>query len=317
LLRSNGGRHGDRGRFNRSYNTYNAMSATIQLTLDGSLVRERHQVSLRVLGRSMVSIQAAVDRAYLDVRYGNVWKHARLPIAFYDAADFLVGDPEEGSYVIEFLSAQGAAIVKRLREAISDPYRRAVDGGEQEIFAINRQIEARKNQIENEILIPQSFQDFLETPDQLATRAYGDKSINKNIDQMLSPVRKDDEAILKLALKPSYHERTETFVFTKREAMAFKKVIGQRQLGNPVIYRGKLRALDRGHNQRANFRGKFINAENDRDLNIFIQSEDDYSDLVPYMDRDEMTIVACPIIEYDSFDPMAGDIQFVKIVVDG
>ncbi|CAN0639948.1 hypothetical protein [Burkholderia cepacia] len=293
------------------------MSSIIQLTLDGSLVRDQHQVSLRVLGRSMVSIQAAVDRAYLDVKYGHVWKHARLPIAFYEDADFIVGDPEEGSYVLKFLSDQGEAIVKRLREAISDPYRKAVEGGEQEIFTINRQIEARKNQVENKIIVPQSFQQFIAEPDQLVTRAYGDKSINKNIDQMLSPVRKGDGAILKLALKPSHRERTETFVFTKAEALAFKTVIGQRQLGNPVVYRGKLRALDRGHNQKTNFRGKFINAENDRDMFIFIQSEEDYSALVPYMDRDEFTIVACPIVEYESFDPMAGDIQFVKILGDG
>jgi len=293
------------------------MSSTIQLTLDGSLVRNKHQVSLRVLGRSMVSIQSAIDRAYLDVCHGHVWKHARLPLAFYDDADFVVGDPEEGSYVIEFLSKRGEAIVKRLKEALSDPYRQAVEGGEQEISAITRQLEGRRGQVQNEILIPQKFSDFLEAPDQLATRAYGDKSINKKIDQMLSLVRKDDNAVLKLTLKPSPNEGAETFVFKKTEALAFKKVIGQRQLGNPVIYRGKLRALDRGHNKKANFRGKFINVENDNDINIFIQSEVDYSSLAPYMDRDEVTIIACPIIEYESFDPVGGDIQFLAIYENG
>ncbi|CAJ91165.1 conserved hypothetical protein [Cupriavidus necator H16] len=280
-------------------------------------MRDNNHVSLRVLGRSMISIQAAADRAYLDIKYGNIWKHARLPIAFYDDADFIVGDPEKGSYIIKFLSEQGEAIVKRLRQAIADPYRSAIEGGEQEIFSIKRQIEARKNQVDNVILVPQTFDEFLQAPDELATRAYGDKSINKNIDHMLSPVRKDPDAILKISLKPNYRERTETFTFTQKEAIAFKKVVSQRQLGNPVIYHGRLRALDRGHNQKANFKGKFINAANDRDLALFIQSEQDYSDLVPYMDRENLTIVACPIVEYDSFDPVAGDIQFVKILTDG
>lgn len=293
------------------------MTALIQLTLDGSLVHEGHKVSLRVLSRTMLCIQAAADRAFLDVHYGNVWKHQRLHRSFYDEADFIVSDPREGSYIVEFLSNQGQAIVKRVRAAITDPYSKAIAAGGQQILTIGHQIEARKGAVENKILVPQDYDGFVAAPDDLITRTYGDKSINKEIAQMLSPVRKDPDAFLKLVLKPDNEERAETFEFNQATSLAFAKIIGNRQLGSPVIYHGHLRQLDRGHNQKSNFKGKFINSRNDKDIVIFIQSEEDFLSLVPHLDGGELKIIACPIIEYDSFDPVAGDIQFLEIFRDG
>lgn len=293
------------------------MSAIIQLTLDGSLVHDGHRVSLRVLGNSMSALQAAADRAFLDVHYGNVWKHQRMHYALRSQADFLVGDPREGSYLIEFLSEAGRAIVDRLRVAMTDPYGKATAGGDEQIYSIAHQIAARKGAIANRILEPQEYSQFLDAPNELVTRTYGDKSINKEINQMLTPVRKDSEAFLKLVLKPSEVEVAETFEFDQEKALAFKRVIAHRQLGNPVIYHGQLRQLDRGHNQRSNFKGKFINIENDKDVVIHIQNEEDFLSLVPYMDGAVFKIVACPIIEFSSFDHVAGDIQFLEIYQDG
>lgn len=293
------------------------MTALIQLTLDGSLVLEDHKVSLRVLSRTMICIQGASDRAFLDVQYGKVWKHQRLHPSFYDNADFIVGDPREGSYVIEFLSNQGQAIVKRILAAITDPYSKAIAVGDQQILTIGLQIEARKGAVENKIIIPQDYDQFVEAPSVLMTRTYGDRSINKEISQMLSPVRKDPGAVLKLVLKPDNEERAETFEFNQATSVAFGKIVSRRQLGSPVIYHGNFRQLDRGHKQKTNFKGKFTNSKSDKDIVIFIQSEEDFLRLVPHLDGGNLKIIACPIIEYDSFDPVAGDIQFLGIVHDG
>lgn len=290
------------------------MTALIQLTLDGSLVHEGHRVSMRVLGNSMTALQAAADRAYLDIRFGNVWKHQRLRSLERPEADFLVGDPREGSYIIGFLSEQGQAIVQRLRKAIKEPYTEALQGGDDQIYSINNQITARKDALANKIIKPQEYQKFLERPDALATRTYGDKSINKEFNQMLTPIRRDEDASLKLALKPSEEEGTETFEFNYITAHAFKRVIAHRQLGNPVIYTGKLRQLDRGHNQKSNFKGKFINKDNDKDIIVHIQSEEDFLKLVPFMNGEEFQLIACPVIEYSSFDQVAGDIQFINLL---
>lgn len=290
------------------------MTAIIQLTLDGSLVQDRHHVSLRVLARSMAHLQSASDRAYLDVLHGNVWKHQKLLRRHYADADFLVGTAREGSFVIEFISTRGRDIVKRLHQAIVSPYTDAAAGGDKEVFQIGMQVARRKGQLENQLIQPQTYENFVEHPDTLVTRKYGDKSINKEIDQLLVPVRADPDAVLKLALKPDDHERTETYTFTQPIAQAFHKEINVRELGDPVIYRGHLRSLDHGHNKNWNLKGKFINEVNSKDIVLHIQTEDDFNQLVPYLNQTPLTIIACPIIEYASFDPTAGDIQFLQII---
>ncbi|MGN8060097.1 hypothetical protein ACTJK4_00415 [Ralstonia sp. 22111] len=290
------------------------MTAIIQLTLDGTLILDENRVSLRLLGHSMTCIQSAVDRAYLDVRYGRVWKHARLPKGNYADANFVVGNPEAGSFKIAFTSQAGRAIVERLKQALAEPYREALEGGDQVVSTIAHQIEIRRNQLDHNQVEPQSFDDFLRTPDELAVRAYGDKSINKEFNQLLSPVRSVHDSALRLSLKPDQRTPVQHFDFNQTAAKRFGKVIGARELGSPVIYRGKLRQLDRGHNQNSNFKGKFINSETDRDVVIYIHSEEDFSKLVPYLDRDEFSIIACPVIEYSSFDPQGGDLQFIKIL---
>lgn len=289
------------------------MSASIQLKLDGGLLHGPHGVTVRTLSRSMTSIQAAVDRAFLDVQFGQVFKHARLPIKYYDDADFIVGEITEGSFVIDFLSNKGGPIVKRLIDAISNPYKDAVEGANQEIYEIGRQIEGVKSQVLNETIFPQHYEDFLNAPDPLATRAYGDRSITKNIDHMLTPVRKIEDATLHLSLKEDERAITRTFEFNSQIATEFSAIVSRRNLGGPVIFKGSLRALDRGH-RKSNFKGKFTNSINGKDLILHIQSEADLSELVPYLNEDELTIMACPIIEYEAFDPNAGDIQFLSIL---
>jgi hypothetical protein len=291
------------------------MPASIQLTLDGGLLHGGpHHVTVRTLGRSMTSIQAAVDRAYLDIQFGQVFKHARLPVRNYNAADFVVGDIYEGSFVIDFLSDTGGPIIRRMLQAIANPYAEAVAGADQEVHGLARQVEGAKAQLLNNLVQPQPYEAFVNAPDPQATRAYGDRSITKNIDHMLAPVRKIEGATLKLALKASDEEGAQTFDFDPKVAEDFSRVVSRRKLGSPVEFRGRLRMLDRGR-QKSNFKGKFTNAVNKKDLTLHIHSEADYIDLVPYMAQEEVVIIASPIIEYDAFDPNAGDIQFLSIVL--
>lgn len=291
------------------------MSALIQLTLDGSFVHDGHKVSLRVLSHTMASIQSAADRAFLDVKFGDVSKHQRLPQQFYDDADFIVGDPQEGSYLIDFLSRSGEAIVRRMRDAIQDPYRRALDGGQLEIYTISHQVTGKREQVHRGLIEPIPFEQLASENQELVTRTYGDKSINKEFDQMLSPVRRNPDSHLRLVLKPSVREAAQTFEFDQTRAKNFKTVMAKRELGAPVIYTGTLRSLDHGQNRNWNLRGKFINAENDKNLVLNIQSKAEFDRLVPYIiTQEKFTIIACPIIEFSSFDPVGGDIQFLDIV---
>lgn len=291
------------------------MSAIIQLTFDGSFLHDGHKVSLRVLSHTMSSLQAASDRAFLDVKYGDVSKHQKLPYQYYEEADFIVGDPREGSYLIDFISRNGAAIVRRMKSAITEPYEKSLKGADIQIYQISHQVTGKKEQIKRGDIEPIDFEKLSSDQLKLVTRTYGDKSINKEFDRLLSPVRRNDGSFLRLVLKPDADEEAKSFDFDQTIAKNFKNIISKRELGDPIIYHGKLRLLDHGHNRRTNLRGKFINVENDKDVVLNIQSKEDFDRLVPYIQSQEVfTIIACPIIEFSSHDPVGGDIQFIEIV---
>lgn len=289
------------------------MTAIIQLVFDGALVTDEHKVSLRTLSKSMHYLQMATDRAFLDVTYGKVRKHSKTPIRRYAEADFYVGPAEVGSFKIRFIAEQGADIAKRLISAIWEPYQTALENGEKEMNAINRQLEVRRNEIVlNQDNFP-TYEEFLDNPDE-TDRDFGDRAIGKYVASLVTPVSKIDGSVLKLEVKPDDASPITRYEFDPQIARAFKAAIGKRRLGSPVIYRGLLRMLDRGHNQNSNFKAKIINTANDQDIAMYVQSIADYQELAPHIAGGAISILACPILEYDSYDPVAGDIQFLKVL---
>ncbi len=291
------------------------MSSIIQLHFDGTLCTEEHKVTLRTLSSALDGIQGAIDRAYLDVRFGNVYKHARLPYDAYDETDFIVGDPREGSLILDFTSLGTMRdVLKRVISAINDPYASARENGVEQLANIQNQIESRQAQIVAGIYEPKQLSELLQENDPAVMRRYGDKSISKEIDQMLAMVRRDPGARLDVSIKPSQIDSVVHYEFNQDVSKKFSAVLKQRQLGQPVICTGSLRELDHGENRRANFKGKFINSDNGKTVVIHIDSEDRFSAIKPHLGGGEFRIIACPIIEYKSFDPVAGDIQFIAIL---
>lgn len=289
------------------------MSATIQLTFDGTLVRNGHQVTMRDLAQTMMGIQSAADRACLDVMYGNVRKHQRLRRSNHELVEFIVGQPKEGSYIIDFVSEQGGAIVRRMIEAIRDPYATAREEADQQIYTIGHQINARKDAAQIAKRLP-TFDDLTTGNSPLITRTYGDRSITKEFGEMLNPLARELEGSVKLVLKPAANQRAHTFEFDNKTAKKFKRAISGKQLGDPVIYTGYVRELDRGAGQSKSFRGKFINSSNKKTVTLHIEDKEDFAVLVPFLNLEEpMKIVAAPIIEFESFDPTGGDIQFLQV----
>ena len=92
----------------------------IHIHFDGDFAQE-HRVSMRTLGKTLSHLQSAIDRAYLDLHYGKVWKNARMTKEDYAQALFLVPAPENGGYILDFLAETPVTknIIKRLQEALS------------------------------------------------------------------------------------------------------------------------------------------------------------------------------------------------------
>lgn len=290
------------------------MTATIQIHFDGPITNE-HAVTLRTLSRTLDHMQSAIDRAYLDVKYGHVWKHARLKGDDYSQTDFLLGRPRDGGYILDMASDVGGPIVKRIKQAVDGVFQAPVEEGMAEAARIKAQLQGRREQLDNQIIIPRTYAEFLKQPDALVIRPYGDKSINKEIDQILALIRNKEYAGSTLELGFSGDKiQTQNYVFNQEKASQFHEKVSQRFLGEPIICEGILRSLDRG-NQFAGRKGIFKNATTNRDVTLYIAKGDDFDELVKYLGENapEVKILACPIIEYGAFDPKGGDLVFVGL----
>ena len=290
------------------------MSATIQIHFDGPITVE-HAVTLRTLSRTLDHMQSAIDRAYLDVKYGHVWKHARLKGDDYRLTDFMLGRPRDGGFIIDMVSEVGGPIVKRVKQAVDGVFQAPVEEGIAEATRIRQQLQGRREQLDNQIIVPRTYAEFLQKPDAHMIRPYGDKSINKEIDQILALIRNKEFAgsTFELGFAGDIIQ-TQNYVFDHEKAAHFHDIVSQRFLGEPIICEGRLRSLDRG-NQFAGRKGIFKNATTNRDVTLYIAKGEDFDELVRYLGEDapEVKMLACPIIEYGAFDPNGGDLVFVNL----
>lgn len=282
----------------------------IALHFDGDIVTD-HKVTARTLGKALLHTQNAIDRAYLDTKYGNLWKHARMKSEDYAEADFIALYPEEGSLLqgLVSLSFSGVVIADRIRTAVRPAMERAMAQGEENASSLKDQYASRKNQIQHGIIEPQTYEQFVQHPDARVVRSYADRSINRELDQTLSMIRAKHAGESTLGITVGGNQ-TETYEFNKATSENFHRVISKRELGQPVIYRCNIRQLD-----NVLLNGKAINEVNERTVTLHFFSNEDFLKAHPYLANNQpMTFLGSPLIEYGAYDPNAGDVYFIDLV---
>lgn len=292
------------------------MSATIMFHFDGPLV-EHHQISLRVLGSTLTSLQSAIDRAYLDITYEGVWKYARLKKTDYPHVDFIVGQPRDGGYILDIFKEAGQQIVRRIYEAVDAVTEADYQEGIDDLQRLSAQVQTRQDQLKTGVWQGRSLADYQSNPGQNIDRKYGDRSIGKEIDQLLIPIRRpqpEGESPNTLELEFKFDgARPYTFKFDQSSAHAFHSKISRRELGEPLLYTGTLQAIDRG-NQFSKPKAKFTLSGSNRIITVHMSTEEEYQTLAPHMQgRHEIAFYACPILEFNSFDSNSGDIFFISL----
>ncbi len=294
---------------NRFYELLERMNR-IQIHFDGDIAIN-HQVSMRTLGRTISHLQSALDRAYIENKYGSLWKHARMRAADYEESMFLVQEPKEGGYVLDFLASNTVTrgIVDRIDSAITSALKQSMHQGEENAQTLGQQINTRKMQIEKGIIKPSSFNQLIENPSKDIVRSYGDRSITKEIDQILAIIRSKYSGNSTFELV-TYGSKSNKYLFNRNVSEKFHKVVSKRSLGEPVVYVAKVLSLD-----FKNHSGKIKNVFNGKDANIHFFDDASFLKAKSYLGTDdEMTFVGCPLIEYGAFDPQAGDIHFIDLI---
>lgn len=280
----------------------------VSIHFNGDIV-EDHKIPMRILGKSISSIQAAIDRAYLDIKHDGIWKHARMSQNDYPETEFFVQSPKKGGYIIDFTS--NIINSKKILDRVSSAINQAILQTTEKIELLTDQIEARKLQIANRLIEPISFKDIFSKKNKAVIREYGDRSIAKEIDQVLSTIRSEyaGDSSLELTIKG---ESSNIFDFNKSKSLKFHGVVSRRNLSAPVIYYGKLQALD-----IRTYIGKFLNYDTGRISILHLNTEKDIKKVTPYLSAEkEIKFIGCPLIEFGSLEPNSGDIYFVDIASD-
>lgn len=280
-------------------------NSKIRIHYEGDIT-ENHQIPLSVLGLSLLHIQKALDRAYLDLKYDGVWKYARMSKDDYNATKYLVQQAKEGGYILDFFSKQKES--QKIADRVSKAITQVINQSDESKTALGTQVEDRKKQVANNIIRPKQFQEVISKPTNEIKRKYGDRSIAKEIDRVLSIIRADysGDSTLELGITGS---ATQTFDFNKAKSDRFHKAVAGRQIGPPVIYNGKMQALD-----KRNQTGKFLNVENDRVIILYFNNAKDFLKTHPYLGNDEeMKFIGAPLVEFGALEPNSGDVYFLYL----
>ena len=282
---------------------------------DGPIAKD-HKVTVRTLGHTLTHLQSAIDRAFLDLNYGAVVKHARLKAKDYPLTDFVVGQPADGGYILDLFNAGRLKIVDRINAAVSRAFNDAANEVLPFVESLVEQAEHRAAAVDGGAQRPTGFVGVVSAADLSSQKArYADRAINREIDQVLSQIRVDRYEGSTLELKLAGDKAYPPYEFDALKSSRFHQVVSKRTLGHPVQMTVKFRALD-GGNGSSHPVGKAIHKESSKVFIIHFKSAEDFNSVVPYMranNRPEVVIIACPVLEYEVFDWDAGDMFFIRL----
>lgn len=276
------------------------------LHFDGDITKN-HTISLRSLGNSLVHLQAAVNRAHLDTRYGEVWKGARLRHEDYEETELWTRPPQEGGYIIDFVndSPRIKKTLTRMINAITPAVEKSRSKALATAGSLAQQSDLKKEQIRLGIVEPQPLEEYLPHASQ---RPYGDRAINKEIDLLIGVVRTPNAGQSTVELQIS-GEKSSTFKFNQIQSENFHALVSNRALGNPLLFSAKVMELD-----SKNKTSRIFNITTEREIKISFADEKSFDQIKPYLGVNvPMKFIGCPIYEGGTFDAKGGDIFFISL----
>lgn len=293
------------------------MKNSMSIHFDGPIAAN-HAVQLRTFSKTMKHIQTAIDRAYLDVKYGEIWKNAKLKNEDYEHTDFLLQQTREGGFIADLLGDDDSdKVIKRIHGAVLPAYEQAQLVVLPEQPNLSDLVEQRKKHVKSGAQVPVPFADLLENPDPKQTHAYGDRSIVKEFDQIASAIRARDGDGSLVEVDMYAGKPLTKFVFDAFTSKRFHQVVSLREIGDPVVLSVKLRGLDSG--TAGNSKATARNLGSGKDFTLHVNTERAFAGLRKYLKKinpPTFTIVACPVLEYGAFDPLAGDMYLIAVVKD-
>lgn len=279
----------------------------LHLHFDGDITRN-HTVSLRTLGKSLYHLQGAVNRAHLDVKYGEVIKNARLSPEDYLETELWSRPPKDGGYIIEFIdnSPKIKSTLKRIVSAISPAVDKAREQALANAGSLANQSALREEQVRLGIIEPITYENYIPNASQ---HPYGDRAINKEIDQLIGVVRHKNSGQSTIEIIVSEDKQT-PFKFNRTSSENFHSMVSRRNLGDPLIFEVLVTELD-----AVNKSAKVKNLVIDRMIKLQYKSEEEFEMIKKYLGSPlPMVFIGSPIFEGGAYDAKGGDVFFIGLV---
>ena len=268
------------------------------------------EVNLRDVANAFTHLQSMIDRAFIDlITHGKIRKHSRLTSQQYGEVFFSVQDPKRESYLVNMISRTeiGMSVIDRVNAAISPIYKRLESAVQSERHDIENDIKRIRTQIDNKIITVKEYNEEEIRTNKDFVRSFGDRSILKYMDQLVSPTRtKEKDNYVDLGLVT---DRIYQYNFNKDKGQRFHSEITKKTLAAPRIITGQLVKAD-WHN----LQGNFVKYTNGRKCNLKFSNRDEVEELSKLMGAKGITIIASPIIEFGSYDAESGDLQFISLI---
>lgn len=286
--------------------------ASFSIHFDGGIT-DQHRVSVRVLGNTYQHMQRAIDRAFLVEKYGAVEKHEKLTKLEYRETEFLALYPREGGIYLDAVRAGAERIIDRIYAATSVVFGSAVAQAFEQHQSMAQQLVASKDYSYRMGERVRPFSEVLDNPPAVWSAAYSNRSIVKEIDQLVAQITRPDLAESSVELTLHGTRAQLPLVFTPAIARSFHKIAADRELGPPMIVRARIRLLDAG-NRITKPNAKVLNLDTQKEVNLYLSGTVDFDALHPYHNIDgEVRIHVCPILEAKGFDVRGGDLMFLRV----
>ncbi|WP_052738523.1 hypothetical protein [Robbsia andropogonis] len=228
----------------------------------------------------------------------------------------MLDQTRDGGFIADLIGSNPAsdAIIKRIDTAVEPAYALANTVLPPDDEKLKDQAELRRKAFIAGAQQPTPYADFVQNPDVKQTRAYGDRSIVKEFDQIASAIRARDNDGSYVEIDLFSKNKSAKYTFDDKIARAFHNIVSARSLGDAVEIPITLRGLDSGTNGLS--KAVAFNLASKKEFKLYIHTDRGFSSLKGYLKKrspPHFSIVACPILEYGAFDPHAGDMYFLAI----
>jgi ribosomal protein S17E len=282
----------------------------LSVTYSGALA-PNNQASIRTLAKTFTSLQRAIDRSFIDSSTGELWKYARMKSEDYNHCDIYFVRSEEGSFwaIIDSTSANIQEALSRLRVSMHDIHARSIAGFIETASQLKEDYRTRKLSLANPDIRIRDYVDVADDPH--IRTSYAVRSISKEIDQMIAPLRSDQlNGEAGIALTLYLDSGLYAFEFNRETSERFHKIVSKKVLGEHIGYVGRVYEMN-----SKTLRAKIDHAYEGVSSSsvIYFENKEDYSEFNATVKTDDVgAFVGCPVIECGGFDPFGGDVYYIS-----